>query len=272
LADGAKIPTQPENPADYRYNKPSNIAMSSSTEPTSVTTATGAATLDVAELGSEFPVESNEPLTVLVKHRVRHDKHDVFKKWSQETNQLVRKFQGFVNSEIIRPTTAELEHSTGVDEYIAIVRFDNYQNLNAWIESPERRRMLERTVEYSTEQPEYSLHSLEHWFTTANDLAKGVKPPARWKMYLVTIMLIYTQSLWVPKITGRMFPSARMDHFYAFQFLNIVIVVTLSTFVTFPVVTRLLSFWLTPGVDYRAKVLELVPCVLANKPKTQSKH
>jgi uncharacterized protein len=247
---------------------PSNNTMASSTEPTTAA-ASEAAMLDVP-LGTEFPVESNEPLTVLVKHHVRHDKHDVFKKWSLETNQLVRKFEGFVNSEIIRPTTAELEHSKGVDEYIAIVRFDNYKNLNAWIESPERRMMLERTVEYSTEQPEYSLHSLEHWFVTPTDFSKGVKPPARWKMYLVTIVLIYTQTLWVPKVTGRIFTHARKDHFYAFQFLNIVIVVTLSTFVTFPVVTRLLSFCLTPGVNYRAKLLELAPCV-AKKPETKSK-
>jgi antibiotic biosynthesis monooxygenase (ABM) superfamily enzyme len=140
--------------------------MASSNDPTAATASAAAtATLDVP-LGTEFPVDSNEPLTVLVRHHVRHDKHEVFKKWSQETNQLVRKFPGFVNAEIIRPTTADLEHSTGVDEYIAIVRFDNYKNLNVWMKSPERQMMMERTTEYSTEQPEYSLHSLEHWFVT----------------------------------------------------------------------------------------------------------
>jgi uncharacterized protein len=244
------------------------MIMSSSTELTAAT-ATGTAALDVP-LGTDFPVDSIEPLTVLVKHHVRHEKHEVFKKWSQDTNQLVRKFPGFVNAEIIRPTTVELEHSTGVDEYIAIVRFDNYKTLNGWMKSPERQMMMERTAEYSTDQPEYSLHSLEHWFVAPTDLPKGVKPPAKWKMFVLTLVVIYTQTLWIPKVTGRIFPNGRKDHFYGFQFLNMVITVSLVTFALFPVITRLLSFWLTPGVNYKAKVLELAPC-LAKKPEAKSK-
>jgi antibiotic biosynthesis monooxygenase (ABM) superfamily enzyme len=237
-----------------------------SSEPTA-TTALGAASLDVP-LGTEFPVDSNEPLTVLAKHHVLHDKHHVFMKWTQEMNQLVHKFQGFVNFEIIRPTKDEFEHSTGVDEYIAIVRFDKYKNLNVWVKSSERHMLMERTKEYSTEQPEYSLHSLEHWFMTSDDVPKGMAAPTRWKMYVVAIMVSYSQTVWVPKVTGRIFPNARKDHLYAFQFLNVLIVVTMATFVLFPVATRALSFWLMPGVNYKAKLLQLVPCV---RQKTDTK-
>jgi antibiotic biosynthesis monooxygenase (ABM) superfamily enzyme len=233
-------------------------------------TPTATTALDVP-LGTAFPVDSNEPLTVLAKHHVLHDKRDVFMKWTQEMNQLVHRFEGFVNFEIIRPTTAELEHSTGVDEYIAIVRFDNYKNLNVWIKSPERHMIMERTKEYSTEQPEYSLHSLEHWFMTPDDVPHGMAAPSRWKMYVVAVMVSYSQTVWVPKVTGRIFPNARKDHLYGFQFLNVLIVVTMATFVLFPVATRVLSFWLMPGVNYKAKLLQLLPCV-GQKTETRSKR
>jgi antibiotic biosynthesis monooxygenase (ABM) superfamily enzyme len=89
-------------------------------------------------------------------------------------------------------------------------------------------------------------------------------------MFVLTLVVIYTQSLWVRKVTIRIFPNGPKDHFYGYQFFNMLIIVTLATFVLFPVVTRLLSFWLTPGVNYKAKVMELAPC-LAKKPEAKSK-
>jgi uncharacterized protein len=249
---------------------------------------------------SFYPKDSDESLTVLVTHHVRHDKHEAFKKWSQDTNALVRKFDGFINAEIIRPSavptaspvsTGDVENAipsssnnvpAGHDEFIAIVRFDNFAHLNGWMKSPERQMMIDRISEFEDEAPSYSFHSLEHWFVTSDDVAaqKGpagggppMRPPAKWKMILVTVAIIYTQTLWIPKVTRKIFKTPIQEgnmHPYLFQFINIVIVVCLSTYILFPVVTRLLSFFLMPGVDYHAKLMELVPSFLKQPPNKQA--
>lgn len=245
----------------------------------------------------DYPTDiEDESLTVLVSHHVRHDKHEAFKLWSQETNALVRNFEGFLNAEVIRPATAvtaacakTIGHANssvpeGHDEFIVIVRFDNFAHLNAWATSPERQTMNHRMSEFADEAPTVTFHSLEHWFVTDDDVEaahKGavgtrpppIRPPKKWKMVIVTVTIIYTQSLWIPKVTRRVLDKPLQEdkiHPYLFQFVNVVLIVNMATFVFFPVLTRLLSFWLLPGIDYRAKLLELVPNRF-KQPKSSSK-
>jgi uncharacterized protein len=257
-------------------------------------TGTGATTTNTT--GTSVPpnyskdIATDESLTVLVTHHVRHDKHEAFQRWSQDANVLAQKFDGFISAEVIRPATTtnavsldiESGHNdtsnvavpAGHDEYIAIIRFDNFQHLNAWMKSPERQSMSDRLNEFADDVPTVTFHSLEHWFVTADDVKAHnegqtavVRVPNKWKMLLVTMTVIYTQSLWIPKVTKQVIQKPL--HPYLFQFINMIIVVCLVTFILFPILTRLLSFWLMPGVDYRAKLMELVPtCCLRHRPQS----
>jgi uncharacterized protein len=231
------------------------------------------------DVGSDCPSEPDQPLTVLVNQVVRRDKRHIFAKWCREINLIAQTFDGFISTEVIRPTN---ENSTDyaatptskkneVDEFIAIVRFDNYSNLQRWITSKERTEMMERVDEFSDKVPVFSYNSIEHWFTSAgnNTLTnqsstsnqrshQSSGPPPRYKMWMVTCVVIYCQVLWVPLLTGLILPVSMFNP-YILKLINTVLTVTFSTFIFFPIITRLLSFWLFPENNYMETLLELVP-------------
>jgi uncharacterized protein len=232
-------------------------------------------------VGTDCPSEPDQPLTVLVNQFVRRDKRHIFAKWCREINLLAQHFEGFISTEVIRPTnestidststsTATSSSSSLLDEFIAIVRFDNYSNLQRWMTSHERSSMMERVDEFSDKVPIFSYNSIEHWFTsngttgtqagsTSNrNSHQSSGPPPRYKMWLVTCGVIYSQVVWVPVLTGLILPVNKLNP-YIVKLINTVLTVTFSTFIFFPIITRLLSFWLFPKSNYAEKLLELVP-------------
>ena len=227
----------------------------------------------------DCPSEPDQPLTVFVNQVVRRDKRHIFAKWCREINLIAQTFEGFISTEVIRPTNENsidnavrlTSTPNEVDEFIAIVRFDNYSNLQRWMTSKERTQMMERVDEFSDKIPVFSYNSIEHWFTPpGNTLTKQISsstqrgnqnhsgPPPRYKMWMVTCVVIYCQVLWVPQLTGVILPVSTINP-YILKLINTVLTVTFSTFVFFPIITRLLSFWLFPQSSYRDKLLELVP-------------
>ena len=227
------------------------------------------------DVGTNCPSEPDQPLTVLVNQLVRRDKRHIFAKWCRDINRIAQNFEGFVSTEVIRPTsdasvdpatTATIPNYNEVDEFIAIVRFDNYSNLQRWMTSKERSSMMERVDEFSDNVPVFSYNSIEHWFTSSDiTLTPGGAtsnqssgPPPRYKMWLVTCVVIYFQVLWVPVLTALLLPVNKL-HPNILKLINTVLTVTFSTFLFFPIVTRLLSFWLFPKNNYKETLLELLP-------------
>lgn len=172
-------------------------------------------------LGDKCPTESNQPLTVMVKHYLRPDKLDAFSQWCRQMQKLSRRFEGYIDTEIIRPTCVDES-----DEYVAIFRYGNYQHLRAWMESTERKTMIDRITEFSSANSVvYAFHSLEHWFSASNDKdgeennpshtsdkknKAGGGPPPKYKMVVVTTAVIYTQTLWVPKVLHKLLGHANL--------------------------------------------------------------
>lgn len=227
------------------------------------------------DVGRDCPSEPDQPLTVLVKQVVRREKRPIFAKWCREINLIAQTFQGFISTEVIRPTNensiddaiSPISKKNEVDEFIAIVRFDNYSNLQRWMTSKERSQMMERVDEFSDKVPVFSYNSIEHWFTSAGNNESSTSnqrsnqssgPPPRYKMWVVTCVVIYSQVLWVPVLTGLILP-VNMLHPNILKLINTVLTVTFSTFIFFPIITRLLSFWLFPQNNYVEKLLELIP-------------
>jgi antibiotic biosynthesis monooxygenase (ABM) superfamily enzyme len=231
------------------------------------------------DVGTDCPSEPVQPLTVLVNQFVRRDKRHIFANWCREINLIAQNFEGFISTEVIRPATDSTIHSATttttataipnnneVDEFIAIVRFDNYSNLQRWMTSNERSNMMERVEEFSDKVPIFSYNSIEHWFTSTGTTSTAMGstsnqnngPPAKYKMWLVTCVVIYLQVLWVPKLTDLILPVQKINP-NILKFINTVLTVTFSTFIFFPIVTRLLSFWLFPHSNYTEKLLELIP-------------
>lgn len=260
---------------------------------------------DDVSLQLPCPNDSQQPLTVFVRHHVLRNKQAEFIHWCNEINAMARTYEGFISTEVIKPVCYDGNSSNKTDiaadtsnssrrgrrnsssdysgsgnfhpnkisdEYISIVRFQNYTLLKRWIDSEDRKTMLRLTNEFSNVQSTYSYHSLEHWFpsningtntstTGANPLKKH-GPPPKWKMVIVVTTVIYIQTLWIPKVTKAIFPKAYDNpnvKTYAMGLFNTLLVVSLVTYILFPITTRLLAFWLFPHENYYDKLKELIP-------------
>src|SRR5215217_8827857 len=87
------------------------------------------------------------------------------------------------------------------------------------------------------------LTGLETWFKLPGANVPTMKPPPRWKMWLVSLMAVYPlvlafQALVVPRVAGLPLPLQAL--------MFPLVLLTLLTFVVMPAVTRLLRRWLGP--------------------------
>jgi uncharacterized protein len=223
------------------------------------------------------PTDSQQPLTVFVRHHVLRNKHTEFEHWCHEINALAQTYDGFISTEVIKPVCSDNDDENNTyrcnpnrdsDEYISIVRYQNYSLLKKWMDSDDRKMMLQRTNEFAMEKSIYSYHSVEHWFpsngTSDTSTTKRGGPPPKWKMCIFVTLIIYSQSLWVKKVTNVAIPN--MNEYWA-GLLNTLLVVALVTYILFPICTRLVAFWLFPDEKYMDKLRELVPKFMTTNTK-----
>ncbi|KAL3929984.1 MAG: hypothetical protein SGBAC_011968 [Bacillariaceae sp.] len=179
-------------------------------------------------------------LTVFAKHKVIRGKESQFQKWTKEINQVLSNFEGYQGAETVRPTTCQL------NEYVNIFRFDNYDHLQLWMDSPKRQEFLERTNEFDEEPIETSYHSLEYWFVQdQTDGKPATGPPSKEKMVVVTFLLIWLQVHFI----GPAYGSLDIPDLLA-QALTVLTVVIGTTYLWMPITTKhLVNWWLFPNPD-----------------------
>jgi uncharacterized protein len=72
-------------------------------------------------------------------------------------------------------------------EYHILFTFADRRSLQAWLDSEERRRWLAQVGELlKADRGLQQLTGLETWFKLPGSNAPTMKPPARWKMWLVS--------------------------------------------------------------------------------------
>ena len=135
------------------------------------------------------------------------------------------------------------------DDWLAIPRFDTESNLQTWLDSPERKKLLEETASFLEEFHARVVRTgFEQWFPSAVD---GVSPPAAWKQNMIVLLLLYPVVFlfggWVqtPILMGK----AGLPFWLALFIGNVVSVLLLNWLV--PRVSNSFGWWLAPtrGAD-----------------------
>jgi uncharacterized protein len=132
-------------------------------------------------------------------------------------------------------------------EYHILFSFADRRSLRAWLDSEQRRRWLARVGELlEADRGLQQLTGLETWFKLPGSNVPTMKPPPRWKMWLVSLVAVYPlvlafQALVVPRMVRLPLPLRAL--------LFPLVLLTLMTFVVMPVVTRVLRRWLGPRQD-----------------------
>ena len=188
--------------------------------------------------GPEAPAGSrpaaDDPVTVLYSRRVKPGREADFEAWAHGIVAAARQFPGHLGASVL--------DAPGSREYHILFSFADRRSLRACLDSTERHRWLARVGDLlEADRGLQQLTGLETWFKLPGSTVPTMKPPPRWKMWLVSLMAVYPlvlafQVLLVPRVAG--LPLALRALLFP------LVLLTLMTFVVMPVVTRLLRRWL----------------------------
>ncbi len=174
--------------------------------------------------------------SVVITHHVLDGKEAEYEKWLEQIVPLTKHSEGFIDHQIVRP----IPHLTFI--YTVIIRFDTIENLKKWIESDDRKKLIEKANPLFRKNDNYKIRSgLDFLFETETE----TKIPVRWKQFLVTWSAIYPLSLLVPLV---LLPFLRLlkipANHYSDGLLISGCIVFLMVFVVMPNYTKLIRKWL----------------------------
>ena len=179
----------------------------------------------------------NKGASVVISHHVTDGKQDQYETWLNEISSLCRKSAGNIDWQIIRP----IQNLTC--NYTVIIRFDTIEHLKNWMESDDRKKLIEKVNPLLAKDDKYFIKSgLDFLFPLETE---NQKVPVRWKQYLVTWSGIYPLSILIPLIVH---PTLKILNFPESKFINSFfisgIVVFIMIYLLMPNYTRLIKKWL----------------------------
>lgn len=180
---------------------------------------------------------SSDPVTALIVRNVKPERITEFEEWALSMNQVVRGFEGYLGTDIIRPR----DHSQ--PEYVIVVRFDKYEHLKAFMESTQREEWLKKSEELTVGKMHVQeAQGFTPWFVLPDSSLRFVTPP-KYKMALLTILALYPSLLLLSTLLSYPFhvwPRPLL------MLLTVLILVPIMTYYIMPWMTRLFQFWLYP--------------------------
>lgn len=178
---------------------------------------------------------SREPATAVFARRVKPGHEPEYEALAREMVKASEAFPGQL--------AATMLHEERSPNYTVLYSFTDPQSLQAWLVSPERRQLLSRADRLADQHLRLPpLTGLETWFKLPHQAT--IKPPPRWKMWLVSLLAIYPL---VVAFQATIVPSVKTLPLLVRSAILPLTLLTLMTFVVMPVVTRVVQPWLSRG-------------------------
>ncbi|MCS3869556.1 antibiotic biosynthesis monooxygenase (ABM) superfamily enzyme [Chryseobacterium ginsenosidimutans] len=178
----------------------------------------------------------NQGASVVITHHILDGKQQEYEKWLNEIVPVTKHSEGFIDLQIVRP----IPDLTFV--YTVIIRFDTIIYLKNWMESDDRRNMIEKANPLFRKNDNYKIKSgLDFLFESESE----TKVPVRWKQFLVTWSAIYPLSLLIPLfvLPFLRFLKIPVNHYFD-GLINSGFIVFLMVFAVMPNYTKLIRKWL----------------------------
>lgn len=173
-------------------------------------------------------------IEVFVTH-VSADKQEAYREWIAKIHQTEALFPGFQGVYVQSPKKDLGRH------WITFLKFDKQENLDNWLSSKERAKVLEEAKPLIESIESHRVISpYAGWFA---DPTTGAKRPAVWKQTMLILLVLFPivmlESKFLPFITGGMNSSFS-------TFIGNAISVALISWPMMPIALFFLGWWLQP--------------------------
>ena len=177
---------------------------------------------------------ASDPVTVVVRRRVKPGAEADFESAMQDFIRFALAFPGNRGIDVVRPQPG------GTREYTVVDRFADWSARRAFKESPDYRTWMARLRALSEQDPYIEEHDgLGGWFTPPE--ASRPSPPAQAKMALVTFLGVYPLTSTLPPLGAWLAPQ--WHPLLVNVFVTGTIVAAL-TWIVMPILTRVFRPWL----------------------------
>ncbi len=176
------------------------------------------------------------PVSAVISTRIKPGQDDAYLEWGRRIAEAQSKSPGFQGYRREPPVP-------GVqDDWLTILRFDSEANLQTWLNSPERKKLLDESEAFTDECHTRIVRTgFDQWFEVP-----GAAPPPWWKQNMVVLLVLYplvfllNEWLQKPILVG-VFGLP----YWAFLFVNNAVSVVMLSLIL-PWVSRQLGWWLSP--------------------------
>ena len=182
------------------------------------------------------PPES-QAVTVVFSHKIKKGCEKDFRAWRVRLLNTQKTFDGFRGTENYDPCDGI------TTEWVDVTRFINTEELDIWMRSKERKRLVEELQPILEDLTIRRVNSgLEAWFRGGgND--DGVETPPSWKQAMAVWLALYPICMFLSYYFNPLFDDISLSLMMLIG--NAVSVVALN-WLLMPIVSKLLNFWLLP--------------------------
>lgn len=182
-------------------------------------------------------IAADQTATVVISHHVKEDSKNNYEAWLKEIIPVSKRYPGHLGVVIVHPVPG------ATVTYTVIIRFDTCKHLLTWMESNDRKKLIEKVNSYLVEDDKFFVRSgLDFWFTPEEAKAKL---PTKWKQFLVTWSAIFPLVLALSALIDFLTTSISITLNHPFKVLSLTfLVVLMMVYLVMPRYTKLVHKWL----------------------------
>lgn len=136
----------------------------------------------------------------VITHDVLPDCKADYERWMQTALAAHQRFAGYLSTDIVRP--AGVPH-----RYVIMVRFETDVDAEGWLESTERKSLLQCARPWLSTPEQYVVHqSSAFWFQLQNHPV-----PRRWKQWLLSSVTVFPLTSLVPTMVATLLGVLGLD-------------------------------------------------------------
>ena len=192
------------------------------------------------------------PVSAVISTRVKPGKETEYIAWERKIAAAQSKAPGLQGYRFEPPVP-------GVqDDFVAILRFDSEANMQAWLDSPERKRLVEEAAPLTEEfHSRLTRTGFEQWFR--DDAGESAAPLPVWKMNMIVLLLLYPiVFLWGVCVGTPLLDKALHLPFAVNLFIGNIFSVGLTGFLVPWTANHPLAWWLRPSNPKQATGVHLL--------------